>query len=190
MSCTGVDLKAYVLGEVAQREKGTVEDHVRGCQGCREEVERLRLTQTALLALEAEEIPQRIAFVSDRVFEPRWWQTMWRSGPAMGFASAALVAGAIVMHGFSLRPASPAQPGVDAAQIEQRVEAQVTARLDAAVTKAVSDAQVKQAAEFTKVLDDVKRQRESDLATFQQAADYYQKLMARFEVASNEGAGQ
>ena len=33
------------------------------------------LTQTALLSLADEEIPQRIAFVSDKVFEPRWWQT-------------------------------------------------------------------------------------------------------------------
>ncbi|HTR35067.1 MAG TPA: hypothetical protein VMH80_04150 [Bryobacteraceae bacterium] len=190
MSCSTVDLKAFVLGEVAQQDKVIVEDHVRACQGCREELERLRLTQTALLALEAEEIPQRIAFVSDRVFEPRWWQTMWRSGPAMGFASAALLAGAIVVHGFSLRPATSAQPGVDAAQIEQRVEAQAAARLDAAITKAVSEAQVKQAAEFSKVLADMKRQRESDLATFQQAAEVYQKQLARFEVASNEGTGQ
>ncbi len=190
MSCSTVDLKAYVLGEVAQREKVVVEDHVRACQGCREELERLRLTQTSLLAIEAEEIPQRIAFVSDRVFEPRWWQTMWRSGPAMGFASAALLAGAIVVHGFSLRPSASAQPGVDAAQIEQRVEGQVTARLNAAVTKAVSEAQVQQVAEFTKVLDDMKRQRDTELATLQQAADYYQKQMARLEVASNEGTGQ
>ncbi|HUA17941.1 MAG TPA: zf-HC2 domain-containing protein [Bryobacteraceae bacterium] len=190
MSCSGVDLKAYVLGEGSQREKAVVEDHVRVCESCRDELERLRLTQTALAALEAEEIPQRIAFVSDGVFEPRWWRTMWRSGPAMGFASAALLAGAIVVHGFTLRPAASGQPGVDTAQIEQRVETEVSARISAAVTKAVSEAQARQAAEFSKVVDDMKRQRESDLETFQQAADYYQKLMARFEVASNEGSGR
>ena len=44
-----------------------------------------------MLSLPDEEIPQRIAFVSDRVFEPSWWQTVWRSGPAMGFASAVLL---------------------------------------------------------------------------------------------------
>ena len=77
-----------------------MEDHVRGCQSCREELDRLNLTRSALASLEDEEIPRRIAFVSDRVFEPRWWQTMWHSGPVMGFASAAVLAAAILVHGF------------------------------------------------------------------------------------------
>jgi len=192
MSCSTVDLKAYAVGEMTQREKAAVEDHVRGCQGCREELERLNLTRTALLALEQEEIPQRISFVSDRVFEPRWWQTIWRSGPIMGFASAALLAGAIVVHGFSARPASGS--GVDTAQIEQRVEGQVSARLDAAITKAVSDSRAQQAAEFARVLNATKQryetERQADLATIRQAADYYQKQFGRLLVASNEGAGQ
>ena len=92
MSCSSVDLKAYVVGELAQRERVAADDHVRACQSCREELERLSVTRTALLALEDEEAPQRIAFVSDRVFEPRWWQTMWHSGPVMGFSSAAAAA--------------------------------------------------------------------------------------------------
>ncbi len=122
-----------------------VEDHVRSCQNCREELDRLNLTRSALATLEDEEPPRRIAFVSDRVFEPRWWQTMWHSAPAMGFASAALLAAAIVVHGF----ARPVAASVDTAQIEQRVEA----RVNATVAKAVSESQAKQAAEFAKVLD-------------------------------------
>src|ERR1700733_8119119 len=132
MSCSSDDLKAYVVDEVTRQERGIVEDHVRGCQSCREELDRLNLTRSALALLEDEEIPRRIAFVSDRVFEPRWWQTMWRSGPVMGFASAVVLAAAILAHGFA-RPAT-----VDTAQIERRVEAQVGARLDAAVTKALN----------------------------------------------------
>ncbi len=179
MSCE-VDLKAYVIGEVAQKERAVVEDHVRGCQSCREELERLNLTRSMLASLEDEDIPRRIAFVSDRVFEPRWWQTMWHSGPMMGFASAVVLAAAILVHGFE-------RPGVvDAAQIEKQVESRVNAR----VTAAVNDAQAKQAAEFTKVLNAAERQRQADIATFQQAAEYYQKQIARFEVASNAGYGQ
>jgi anti-sigma factor RsiW len=189
MSCS-IDLKAYAVDELPKNERGVVEDHVRGCQGCREELDRLNLTRSALASLEDEEIPRRIAFVSDRVFEPRWWQTMWRSGPAMGFASAALLAAAILAHGFA-RPMVPAGASVDAAQIEQHVEAQVSARMDEAVAKAVNQAQVKQAAEFAKVLNATENrlevQRQSDLATVQQAADYYRKQMAQFLVASNEG---
>ena len=180
MSCS-VDLKAYAVDELPKNERGVVEDHVRGCQSCREELDRLNLTRSALASLEDEEIPRRIAFVSDRVFEPRWWQTMWRSGPAMGFASSALLAGAILAHGFA-RPVAPA-PGpvaqVDAAQIEQRVEAQVNSRLnsrvDVAVAKAVNEVQAKQAAELAQVVRAAEVQRKADLATIQQAAELLRK---------------
>jgi anti-sigma factor RsiW len=188
MSCSLEDLKAYAVGELTAREKANVEDHARACQSCREELNRLNLTRSALASLEDEEMPRRIAFVSDRVFEPRWWQTMWHSGPAMGFASAALLAAAILAHGFA-RPVVSAGSPVDAAQIERRVEAQVNAKLDAAVVKAVNEAQAKQSAEFAKVLNATETrfetQRQSDLATVQQAADYYRKQMAQFLVASN-----
>lgn len=187
MSCS-MDLKAYAVGEMTKQERVAVDDHVRGCQSCREELDRLNLTRAALASLEDEEIPRRIAFVSDQVFEPRWWQTVWHSGPVMGFASAALLAIAILAHGFA-RPVVLAG-SVDTAQIERRVEAQLTARVNAAVTKAVSEAEVRQAAEFAKVLNAADVQRKADLANFQQATEYYQKLVARFEVASNEGAGQ
>ncbi|MGA2214756.1 MAG: hypothetical protein ABSH31_15885, partial [Bryobacteraceae bacterium] len=192
-------LKAYVLGEVTRHERKAAENHVLGCQSCRDELDRLNVTRSALLSLEDEEIPRRIAFVSDRVFEPRWWQTMWHSGPAMGFASAALLAAAILAHavlanGFA-RPAAPAMgASLDAAKIEQRVEAQVSSRLDAAVAKAVNQAQAKQSAEFAKALNATetryKLQRQSDLATVQQAAEYYEKQMGRFVVASNQGPAQ
>jgi anti-sigma factor RsiW len=198
MSCSAEDLKAYVVGELAQREKAAVEDHIRGCQSCHDELDRLNFTRSALASLEDEEIPRRIAFVSDRVFEPRWWQTMWRSGPAMGFASAALLAAAIVAHGFA-RPVGPSGQSIaaaqmDASQIERRVEAQVSSRVDAAVAKAVNEAQAKQAAEFAKVLNTTEHhfeaQRQADMASFLQADEYRQKQMARLEVASNQGLGQ
>jgi len=129
------------------------------------------------------------------VFEPRWWQTMWRSGPAMGFASAALLAAAILAHGFA-RPVTPATGTsvaavqVDTAQIERRVEAQVNARVDGAVAKAVNEVQVKQTAELAQVLKAAEVQRKADLATFQQAAEYYEKQEHRYEVASNVGPAQ
>jgi anti-sigma factor RsiW len=194
MNCE-MDLKAYVVGEVTPQEKGLVENHVRGCQSCREELDRLNLTRSALASLEDQEIPRRIAFVSDRVFEPRWWQTMWRSGPVMGFAAAALLAAAILVHGFlvhsSLVHGWEARPAaVDAAQIEKQVESRINAR----VLAAVNEAQARQSAEFTKVLNATESryetQRHADLATVQQAAEYYEKQMGRFVVASNEGPAQ
>jgi anti-sigma factor RsiW len=196
MNCPSEDLKAYFLGELASRDKAAVEDHVRACEGCREELDRLKLTHTALLALEEEEVPRRISFVSDKVFEPRWYQTIWRSGPAMGFASAVILAAAILVHGFtvqglaaqgSAKPAATVTATVDTAQIEQRIEREVNARLDAA--------EAKQSAEFAKVLDATEKRfetrRQADLATVQQAAKYYEMKMSRWEVALNDArAGQ
>lgn len=196
MSCSSVDLKAYFLGEAAQQEKSSVEDHVRACQGCRDELDRLRLTQTALLSMEDEEIPQRIAFVSDKVFEPRWWQTIWRSGPAMGFASAAMLAAAILVHGFATRPvAGPAvQATVDTAQMEQRVEREVNARLEATVAKAVRDSESKQSQQFAQVLDATEKRfeakRKTDLAVAEQAVRYFGQQMNRNTVAMNDRTGQ
>ena len=46
MSCSSndlkYDLKAYLLGEMPQAEKSSVEDHVRACRSCREELDRLQ----------------------------------------------------------------------------------------------------------------------------------------------------
>lgn len=196
MNCSSEDLKAYLLGELALRDKASLEDHVRACQSCREELDRLKLTAAALMALEDEEVPQRISFVSDKVFEPRWYETIWRSGPAMGFASAVILAAAILVHGFARPVASPAQaPALDTAQIEQRVEREVNARLETVVARAVSDAQTRQAGEFAKVLEATGKrfeaQRQADLATVQQAAKYYEMKMSRWEVALNDArAGQ
>ena len=182
MSCE-IDLKAYALGEMVQRERVVLEDHLRLCRSCRDELDRLNLTHAALASLEDEEIPRRISFVSDRVFEPRWWQTIWHSGPVMGFASAALLAGAILVHGFEARPVVTAN-SVDTSQIERRIENQMNARVQAAV----SEAQAKQAAEFAKIVNASEQQRKADLATLQDAVEYYQKQMARLEVASNEAS--
>jgi len=186
MSCSTVDVKAYFLGELAASEKASVDGHVRACQSCREELERLNLTQAALLSLEQEEVPQRIAFVSDKVFEPRWWQTMWRSGPTMGFASALMLAAAILVHGYS-RPVvqQPAAQTVDTAKIER----EVAARVDAAVAKAVSQTEARQTQQIAKVLDAAEKriesQRRSDMAVVQQAARYYEQQTARLWVAAN-----
>src|SRR5579884_3143866 len=141
MSCSSIDLKAYALGELDDRGTRDAAAHVHTCNECREELERLRLTHMALLSLRDEEPPRRIAFVSDPVFEPKWWQRMWRSGPAMGFASAAMLSCAILLNAFS-RPApvtvvKAPVPTVDTAAIEQRIESRVNHRLSAAVAQAV-----------------------------------------------------
>lgn len=192
MNCSSVDLKAYFLGEASRAEKSSVEDHVRACESCREELDRLKLTDAALRSLADEEAPQRIAFVSDKVFEPRWYQTVWHSGPAMGFASAAILAVAILVHGFSIngvaRPAVAPAPAaiVNTAEIEQRIEQGVKARLDAAEQKHSQEMAAMLAA--TEKRFEAKRQ--DDLEVAQQIVRYNDQKIARFMVAANDRAGQ
>jgi anti-sigma factor RsiW len=112
------DWKAYVMRELDRDASHEAEAHLATCSNCHEEVATLRLTLDSLSTLREEEVPRRIAFVSDKVFEPRWWQRVF----SPTFAAGALVAAAILIHG-SLRPG---QAQVDAAvanavaQIEAR----------------------------------------------------------------------
>src|SRR5919199_6016447 len=102
MTCS-FDLKEYALGEASREDTVRIRAHIADCGACRDEIARLQLTRVSLLALGEEELPRRIAFVSDKVFEPRWYQRLWRSGAALSFIAAAMLAGAIVVHGFLMR---------------------------------------------------------------------------------------
>jgi anti-sigma factor RsiW len=130
MSCSPFDLRDYFLKELSDPERRQVEQHVRGCRTCREDLDRLSLTQTALFSLREEEIPQRIGFVSDQVFEPspwrRGWAAFWGSAARLGFASAAMLSVALVVFSVT-RPAVP----VSAVDIR------------AAVNQAVADSEVR-----------------------------------------------
>jgi anti-sigma factor RsiW len=187
MSCSIVDVKAYFLGELAKRERAQVENHLGACAECREELERLGVMRTALQTLPDEEVPRRIAFVSDKVFEPRWWQTIWRSGPAMGFASAALLAAAILVHGFTRPPvivaaAPTVTASVDTAKIDKRIDEEVAKRVDAAL------AQQKQRTEQMLQASEkhYEQRRQKDLVEFQQVMRYQDQRFNHLMVASND----
>ena len=126
------DWKAYALGELDATARHQAESHAAACSGCREELATLRVTLDALSVLREEEIPRRIAFVSDKVFEPRWWQRFFQltfANPV--FSAACVVAAAILVHAY----ARPAGDGLAQAQI------------DAAVTKAVAQVETRHAQE-------------------------------------------
>ncbi len=125
MSCEKYDWKAYALGELTASERREAEAHAPGCEGCKSELAQVRLTVDTLAALREEEVPRRIAFVSDKVFEPRWWQTFLRPS----FAAALVIAAAIVMHGYLMRPVGTPD------------ETEIQARVNQAVTRAVANIQ-------------------------------------------------
>src|SRR5436309_9077696 len=110
MSCSPFDLRDYFLKELADPQRRQVEAHMKTCEPCREELDRLQLTESALFTLREEEIPQRIAFVSDPIFEPspvrRFFSDFWGSAARLGFASAAMLSAALVV--FALYKPAPA----------------------------------------------------------------------------------
>src|SRR3981081_3422144 len=91
------DWKAYALGELDASARREAESHATTCSACREELAALRLTLDAMSTLRDEEIPRRIAFVSDKVFAPKWYQQLWNPT----FAAACVVALAILVHAFT-----------------------------------------------------------------------------------------
>ena len=123
MNCPSFDWKSYALDELSPEARREAEAHLTNCSDCREELGTLRVTLNAMSTLREEEIPRRIAFVSDKVFEPRWWQRVFTPT----FAAGALVAAAILIHG-ALRPGQ--------------------AQVDAAVTQAISQVEARHTQEM------------------------------------------
>lgn len=181
MSCALFDLKGYALGELSEAERSNVEGHLASCAACREELERLRLTQTALLALREEEIPKRIAFVSDPVLGRPWWRAWFAPGPRWGFASALVLALAIVAHGW-LQPAPSAPaPAPDAAALEQRISAEVERRLQAAVRNVAAEVEARQEARLRQTVaalrQELEFQRKADLLAVEENFNVLKKRM-------------
>ena len=111
--CESYDWKSYALGEMDSPGRREAEVHAAVCPNCREELATLRLTLDTLSTLREEEIPRRIAFVSDQIFEPRWYRRAFRGIWSPNFAAACIIAGAILVHAFA-RPAVPDRPRFDA----------------------------------------------------------------------------
>jgi anti-sigma factor RsiW len=179
MSCSPFDLRDYLFGELAETDRRQVDQHVRSCSHCHEDLERLRLTHSTLLALRDEEVPQRIGFISDQVFEPstvrRAWRAFWGSSAKLGFASAAMLSAALVIFAF-FRPAAVAPaPASDRAKIEQ----QVSARVATAVEKAVAESEARQARRTAELLQAAEQrfeqQRAADMENVSQSISVLQK---------------
>jgi len=167
MSCSPFDLRDYLLKELTDPQQRQVESHVRTCRACHEELDRLQVTEAALFSLRDEEIPQRIAFVSDKVFEPspwrRAWSSFWGSSARLGFASAAMLSVALVVFSMN-RPAplapvavTPAPQQLAAAPVNDR---EIQARIDAAVVKAVAEMDARQAAKTTQLVSQLEGMRQ------------------------------
>jgi anti-sigma factor RsiW len=179
MSCSPFDLRDYFLKELPNPRQREVEDHVKGCQSCREELDRLQLTGAALFSLRDEEIPQRIAFVSDKVFEPspwrRGWASFWGSSARLGFASAAMLSVALLVSALVsplMRPAPAigvSDPPRALPAVAQVSDADIQTRIDSAVAKAVAEVDARQTRKTARLVSDLRNARASLLVA---AAEY------------------
>ena len=133
-ACDRADsVRDYAFDELAPAERQAMEQHMVSCADCAAELDRLRLTTAALRVLPDMEVPRRIAFVSDRVLEPKqsWWSAFWNSGARLGFAAACVLSAGLIFA--SAHRQSEVRTIVQTASASQ-------AQIDAAVTKAVSEA--------------------------------------------------
>jgi hypothetical protein len=157
MSCSPFDLKDYFLKELARPQALLVEEHVQGCRPCQQELDRLRLTEAALFTLRDEEIPQRIAFVSDPVLEPsawrRWLAGFWGNGARLGFVSAAMLSAALLVSALT-RPA-PAP----------------SAQIQAAVDKAVHESETRQGEKTARLVNELLVRQRQDAEKMAMAAE-------------------
>jgi anti-sigma factor RsiW len=196
MSCSPFDLRDYFLKELAEPEVLAVEAHVRQCPACREEVDRLRVTECALLAIRDEEIPQRIAFVSDKIFEPspwqRWWAGFWGSAARLGFASSAMLSAAILVYALRPAPAGQGLTALPAASTVQTVsESEIQGRIDTAVTRAVADLETRQAGRTRQLVLEMNKRSEEEryLRAAMEAENYYLQRRSRTLLVSSSGYG-
>ena len=174
MSCSPFDLRDYFLKELTDPQRHQVEAHVQDCSGCREELDRLRLTEAALCSWREEEIPQRIGFVSDPVFQRSWWAAFWGSSARLGFASAAVLSVAILVLGLTHR--APAvfslQTVYSRAEVDRRIQA------------AVSAAESRQERKTTQLVHDLVERADSEHKSrliAENQAEYLQELNYRMQ---------
>jgi len=192
-------LRDYAFDELAGDELRSLEQHLATCAHCAADLDRLRLTTAALRVLPDREIPQRIAFVSDKVFRPspvaRFFGGFWNSAARLGFASALVLAVALIVSAYH-HPAPVqlvAQGGGVSSSDVSRDEVRQT------VAEAVAQARAEDAS-FTKAaVAEAERRHEKEnrmlMVAVQENLEVMQKRLGVYsELASNEiprnGAGQ
>ncbi len=193
MSCGPFDVRDYALGELSVPERGQVESHAATCANCATELERLRVTQAMLLSVPDEEPPQRIGFISDKVFEPsaarRFWNGFWQSGARLGFASAAMLSTALVIFALH-RPVEKATPAPMATIASHEAAHDYTLEIRQAVADAVQQTESRDAKRAASLLAAAEQKHELEhkelLLAVQDTVSVMQKRMNRMTLASND----
>ncbi len=90
------DLRDYALGELSAAERAEVEAYLAAEPAARAELDSIEATCLSLREMPSEEPPRRIAFVSDKIFEPtamgRLLSWLRLDGPRLALGMAAMLA--------------------------------------------------------------------------------------------------
>jgi anti-sigma factor RsiW len=190
-------LRDYAFDELPADERRAMEQHLAACGDCVLELDRLQLTTAALRTLPDREIPQRIAFVSDRVFEPSVFRRFWNSGGSigqtlLGFASACVLAAALVVSAWhfsgTYRPA----------EVHTVVQAASASDINAAVANAVARVREEDAHTIQAAVQAAERKRDAEyrgqIVALEENFDLLRKTInttyARLEANELPGGGQ
>lgn len=188
MSCERIEeIRDYAFDELSEGARQDVERHAGACGECAAELHRLQLTTAALRILPDREIPQRIAFVSDKVFEPspvaRFFREIWNSGAKLSFLSACLLAGALGYFAWH-RP-------VEIRTVVQASNADVSGQVDRAVKLAVAavreEDQRAARLEIAKVEKKYEERQQALMVSVQENFEVMQKRLSSYTMlASND----
>jgi anti-sigma factor RsiW len=183
-TCTKAEaLRDFAFDELAATDRRAMERHIAGCTDCAADLTELRLTTAALRVLPDQDIPQRIAFVSDKVFSPspvaRFFGGIWNSAARLGFASACVIAAALLISAWH-RPAAPVEVAARMPDVSGMVAQKVAQEVSSAVARIRSeDAQLTKTA-----LDLAERRHEREhrmlLVSMQENLDVMQKRLRTY----------
>jgi hypothetical protein len=182
-------LRDYAVGELRSDEQPAIQEHLAVCGECALELDRLRVTMASLRILPDCEIPQRIGFVSDKVFEPsavsRFLSGFWNSAARLGFASACVLGAALLVSAYH-RPA-------EVRKVVQATNQDVSKQVNEAVAKAVAQIRVEDARITEAAIESTNRKYEheyqSRMAAVEESFTVLQKRLSNSLVASNERPG-
>jgi hypothetical protein len=141
-----------------------------------------------LSSLGDEEIPRRIGFVSDKIFEPSRWRRWWESlhGPAgLGFASAAMLSVALIVS-VATRPApAPRVAGTVKTVSEDEIRQRLDRGIDAGVERAVAAIEARYAQRTEQLVKDIelrdREERRAIQAAYELQADYQQRTLQAYK---------
>jgi hypothetical protein len=161
------------------------------------------LTEAALFTLRDEEIPQRIAFVSDQIFEPsplrRWFSGFWGSTARLAFASAAMLSVSLIYFAATRPAPAPDRTAVTPVAAASPSPQEIQQQIQQAVAQAVTAVEARQAEKNKQLVAYLESRNDEQLRSIRWAVGQsdlerkraqVNKAMAMYVQPAESGAGK